>query len=183
MNPIPALLAAVLLAAPAAPVPSPSDAEVRAHAEALLGAIDRPVPAARWKALGPVAVDVLAEVAASPDRMPSRRSQALAALAEVDAARAVPIARAIADADGAPPSTRETAVRVLGRTLPPAALRSAVAPLLRAAPDANLRAVAAETLARHAPGLSCAEVMDQVSLEPAGGRAAFERAARLCDGR
>jgi HEAT repeat protein len=183
MNPIPALLAALLLGAPAAPAPAPTDAEVRAHAEALLGAIDRPVPAARWKALGPVAVDVLAEVAASPDRMPSQRSQALTALAQVDAARAVPIARALADADAAPLSTRETAVRVLGRTLSPAALRAALAPLLRAAPDANLRAVAAETLARHAPGLSCAEVMDQVSLEPAGDRPAFERAARLCDGR
>lgn len=183
MNPIPALLAALLLGAPAAPAPAPTDAEVRAHAEALLGAIDRPVPAARWKALGPVAVDVLAEVAASPDRMPSQRSQALTALAQVDASRAVPIARALADADGAPLSTRETAVRVLGRTLSPAALRAALAPLLRAAPDANLRAVAAETLARHAPGLSCVEVMDQVSLEPAGDRPAFERAARLCDGR
>lgn len=183
MHPIPALLAALLLGVPPAPTPAPQDAEVRAHAEALLGAIDRPVSAERWKALGPVAVEVLAEVAASPDRMPSQRSQALAALAQVDAARAVPIARAVADSDDAPLSTRETAVRVLGRTLSPAALRSAVAPLLRAAPDAALRAVAAETLARHAPGLSCAEVMDQVSLEPAGQRASFERAARLCDGR
>lgn len=181
MHPIPALLAALLLGAPAAP--APTDAEVRAHALALLGAIDRPVSAARWKALGPVAVEVLAEVAASPDRMPSQRSQALEALAQVDAARAVPVARAVADSDGAPLSTRETAVRVLGRTLAPADLRSAVAPLLRAAPDAALRAVAAETLARHAPRLSCAEVMDQVSLEPAGERASFERAARLCDGR
>lgn len=183
MNALSVILAAVLLGAPASPAPAPTDAEVRAQAEALLGAIDRPVSAARWKALGPVAVEVLAEVAASPDRMPSQRSQALAALAQVDAARAVPIARALADSDGAPLSTRETAVRVLGRTLSPAALRSAVAPLLRAAPDAALRAVAAETLARHAPGLSCAEVMDQASLEPAAERPAFERAARLCAGR
>lgn len=173
-----ALLSSTLLLATGA-----SDAETRAHAEALLGAIDRPVSSARWKALGPAALDVLAEVAASGDRMPSLRANALGALASVDPARAEPLARAIADSDGAPPAVRQTAVRVLGRMLPPARLRSAIAPVLRAAPDTALRAVAAETLARHAPDLGCAEVMDQISLEPEGDRVAFERAAALCAGR
>ena len=173
-----ALLSAALLSATGM-----TDAEVRAHVEALLGAIDRPVPPGRWKALGPAAATVLADVAASGDRMPSARSMALGALASVDPARAEPLARALADAEGAPLTVRETAVRVLGRMLPPARLRSALAPVLRAAPDAGLRAVAAETLARHAPGVACAEVVDQVSLEPAGNRGAFERAVARCAGR
>ena len=172
------LLSAALLSATGA-----TDAEVRAHVEALLGTIDRPIPAERWKALGPVAVTVLAEVASSGDRMPSARSKALGALASVDPARAEPLARALSDAEGAPLSVRETAVRVLGRTLSPAGLRAALSPVLRAAPDAALRAVAAETLARHAPGMACAEVVDQVSLEPAGNRVAFERAVARCAGR
>lgn len=171
-----ALLAAALHAAPAM-----TDAEVRGRVEALLGAIDRPVRAEQWRALGPAAVPVLAEAAAGDDRMPTTRSMALGALASLDPVRAEPLARALADA--APLTVRETAVRVLGRMLPPARLRSALAPVLRAAPDAALRAVAAETLARHAPGMACPEVMDQASLEAAGDRAAFERAAALCSGR
>jgi HEAT repeat protein len=178
MNAALALLSAALLSATGM-----TDAEVRAHVEAMLGAIDRPIPAERWKALGPVAATVLAEVAASGDEAPSRRSAALGALASVDPARAEPLARALVDSDGAPLPVRETAVRVLGRTLPPTRLHSALAPVLRAAPDAALRAVAAETLARHAPGSACAEVMDQVSLEPAASRVAFERAVARCSGR
>ncbi len=173
-----ALLAVLLQAAPAM-----TDAEVRGRVEALLGAIDRPIRAEQWKALGPAAIPVLVEVAAGGDQMPSRRSKALGALAAVDPGQAEPLARALADADGAPLTVRETAVRVLGRMLPPAGLRAALAPVLRAAPDAALRAVAAETLARHAPGMACPEVMDQASLEPALDRVAFERAAALCSGR
>jgi HEAT repeat protein len=173
-----ALLAVLLQAAPAL-----TDAEVRGRVEALLGAIDRPIRAAQWKALGPAALPVLAEVAAGDDRMPSMRSMALGALATVDPGRAEPLARALAEADGAPLTVRETAVRVLGRMLPPAGLRAALAPVLRAAPDAALRAVAAETLARHAPGMACSEVMDQASREPALDRLAFEPAAALCSGR
>jgi len=108
---------------------------------------------------------------------------ALGALAAVDPGQVEPLARALVDSDGAPLTVRETAVRVLGRTLSPPRLRSALAPVLRAAPDAALRAVAAETLAQHAPGEACTEVMDQVSLEPAGNRGAFERAVARCAGR
>jgi hypothetical protein len=175
--------ALALLAAALHAVPAMTDAEVRGRVEALLGAIDRPVRAEQWRALGPAAVPALAEAAAGNDRMPTTRSMALGALASLDPVQAEPLARALADADGAPLTVRETAVRVLGRMLPPARLRSALAPVLRAAPDAALRAVAAETLARHAPGMACPEVMDQASLEAAGDRAAFERAAALCSGR
>jgi len=175
MNATLALLAASLLAAGGM-----TDAEVRAHAEELLGNIDRPVPASTWKALGPAAVSVLEEIAASEDQMPSTRSAALHALAAADPTRAEPVARALADDDAAPATVRETAVRTLGRMLAPAQLRSALAPVLRAGRTAGLRSVAAETLARHAAADACAEVMDQVSLERASQRPAFQRSVSLC---
>ena len=175
MNAAIALLATTLLAAPPT-----SDAEVRARVEALLGTIDRAIPAASWRALGPAAPPVLAEIAASEDQMPSTRSMALGALAAVDPARAEPIARALADAPDPPLTVRETAVRALGRMLSPTQLRAALAPVLRAGKEPNLRSVAAETLARHAPEGACAEVMDQVSLERAADHPRFERAATLC---
>ncbi|HQR30779.1 MAG TPA: hypothetical protein PLL32_10240, partial [Anaeromyxobacteraceae bacterium] len=64
--------------------------------------------------------------------------------------------------------------------LPATSLRAALAPVLRAAPEADLRATAAETLGRHAPDASCAEVLDQLGLESPVDRARFERAAALC---
>lgn len=173
-----ALLSSALLLATGA-----SDAETRAHVVALLGAIDRPVSAERFRALGPVAVEVLAEVAASGDRMPALRTNALGALASIDPARAEPLARAVVDSDGAPTAVRQAAVRVLGKVLTADRLRSAVAPVLRAGTDRALRAAAAETLARHAPDLGCPEVLDQVGLEAEGDRVAFERAVALCAGR
>jgi len=172
MNASVALLAAALLAAP-------SDADVRAHVEELLGAIDTRIPAARWKGLGPAAVPVLAEIASSDARMPSARSGALSALVAADGAEADRVARALVDSPDAPLTVRQTAVRTLGHVLSPVKLRSALAPVLRAAP-VGLRSVAAETLARHAGQDACAEVMDQISLEPAADHPRFERAASLC---
>jgi HEAT repeat protein len=174
-----ALLAASLIAANG----GMSDAEVREHAEALLGAIDRPIAAEAWRALGPAAVPVLEEVATSGGQMPTTRSAALGALAAVDPVRAEPLARALLDDDSAPPVVRETAVRALGRVLEPSRLRAALAPVLRAARSPGLRTAAAETLARQAGADACAEVMDQISMEPAAGRPAFHRAAALCSGR
>jgi hypothetical protein len=178
MNAAIALLSAVLFSTPAM-----SDAEVRARVEALLGTIDRAIPADSWRALGPAAPPVLAEIAASEDWMPSTRSMALGALAAVDPARAEPIARALADAPDPPVTVRETAVRTLGRVLSPVQLQAALSPVLRAARPVWLRSVAAETLARHAPEGACAEVMDQVSLEPAADHPRFERASALCAGK
>lgn len=175
MNAAIALLAASFLSAPAM-----SDAEVRARVEALLGTIDRAIPAAGWKALGPAAIPVLAEIATSESQMPSTRSMALGALGAADPARAEAISRALVDAPDSPLTVRETAVRTLGHVLSPVQLRAALAPALRAARPVGLRSVAAETLARHAPEGACAEVMDQVSLEPAADHPRFERAAALC---
>ena len=181
---LPTLLALSLAQAPAQqPAVPPPDDVARAQAEALLGTIDRPVHPDRFRALGPVAADVLAATAASPDAMPSRRSNAILALATVDPARAETVARALVDAAEAPRGVRQSAVQALGRVLPPARLAAALEPVLRAAPDAGLRATAAETLARHAPALSCAGVLEQAASEDPRERPAFERAAALCAGR
>jgi hypothetical protein len=182
MNDLIALLAASLLAVPpATPAPAGS-AEARAQVEELLGAIDTPVAAGRWKALGPDAVPVLVEIASSGERRPSVRAGALSALSVADSAQAESVARALVDAPDAPLPIRRAAVRTLGHVLGPAQLRAALAPVLRAAPVA-LRSVAAETLALHAGREACAEVMDQISLEPAAELPRFERAAALCAGR
>ena len=180
------LALAIVLAAPpdaATGSAAAADAAARAHAEQLLGAIDTPVPDARWKALGAPAAAVLAEVAAAEDQMPSRRSRALGALAAVDPSGAERISRALVDAPDAPVTVRETAVRTLGRVLSPAQLRAALSPVLRAGRPGALRSVAAETLARHGDAGSCAEVMDQVGLEPEADRPAYARAVALCAGR
>ncbi len=181
MNDLLALLAAALLAAPPATTTPPASAEVRERVEELLGAIDTPISAERWKALGPDAVPVLAEIASSGDRRPSVRSGALSALAGADRGQAESVARALVDSPDAPLPVRRTAVRTLGHVLGPARLRAALAPVLRAAPVA-LRSVAAETLARHAGQEACAEVMDQISLEAAAELPRFQQAAALCAG-
>lgn len=169
------LLAAALLAA--AP---PAADDVQARTEALLGTIDRRIDPSRWKDLGPGAVPVLAGIATSETALPSRRAKALAALGAADPSVAEGIARALLDAPDAPLSLRKAAARTLGEVLPATSLRAALAPVLRAAPEADLRATAAETLGRHAPDASCAEVLDQLGLESPVDRARFERAAALC---
>ena len=178
-----AFLSALLLSPPAMADAARSDAEVRARVEALLGAIDRAIPASRWKALGPAAIPVLAEIAASEGQMPSTRSMALGALGVADPVRAEDIARALVDAPDSELTVRETAVRTLGRVLSPVKLQAALVPALRAAHPVGLRSVAAETLARHGGQGACAEVMDQVSLERAADHPRFERAAALCASR
>jgi HEAT repeat protein len=151
--------------------------------EALLGTIDRPVSPARWRALGPDAVPVLAEIAASESEMPTTRAMALAALGSADAVEAERTSRALLDAPDAPDAVRQTAVRTLGRVLSPVRLRAALTPVLRADRDRNVRSAAAETLARHAPEGACGEVMDQLSLERAEDHPRFERAVATCAAR
>ena len=178
MNTAIVLLAAALLAAP--PL---SDAQIRDEVTALLGTIDRPVSGERWKALGPAAVPVLAEIAASEGEMPTTRSMALAALGSASAPEGERVSRALLDSPDAPVTVRQTAVRTLGKVLSPVRLQAALSPVLRAEREPDLRSAAAETLARHAPEEACAEVVDQISLEPAADHPRFERAAALCAGK
>jgi HEAT repeat protein len=93
------------------------DPEVRAKTLALLGAMDRPVRPETWRALGPGAEPVLAEVAAS-DGLPSRRALALEGLAALGGARAEALHRSVARDEHEPRAVRRAAVRGLGRLVP-----------------------------------------------------------------
>lgn len=171
------LALALVLAAPQA---STSDAALRETVDAYLNTIDTPIAVERWKALGPAAAPILAEVAADPAELSVTRARAVWALAVVDAAAAAPVARKLADDGAAPPVVRTHAVRALGRVLPAAQLRAAVAPLMRSDRVPEVRAVAAEVLARHGGRAACADVRAQIEAEPADGRPAYHRAADLC---
>jgi HEAT repeat protein len=177
-----ALLAARLAAAAPPAGAAPSDARIREQIETYLGAIDRPIPASRWKALGPAAAPVLASIAASPGEMPSDRAKAIEALAVVDGPRAAALARTLAEAPATPFSVRVSAVRSLGEATPPGDLRGALHPVLQN-PDARLRAVAAEALARRGGADGCAAVRAQVAGEPERDRGRFHRAVSLCEGK
>jgi hypothetical protein len=174
-------LAATLIVIPAGG--AAREAEVRDRVEALLGSIDTRLPPSAWTGIGPEAAPVLAAIARDEGRMPSTRARAVAALAAVDPAAGERVSRDLAEAPGAPPTVRQAAVRALGHLLDPAALVSALAPVLRGGDGLALRAAAAETLARRAPALACADVVDQAALEGAPDRPAFERAVALCAGR
>lgn len=170
---LPALLA-LALAAPGAGAPPPS---VRDEVRSYLGAIDRPVTAETWRALGPEAEPLLAEVAGAADEPPSRRARALEGLAARGGARAEAVHRRLALEARAPPLVRSAAVRGLGALLAPAQAAVALRPLL-GDPAPRVRQVAGEVLARRAPAEGCAAVRAQAAREGAGR---FARALSLCD--
>ncbi len=163
-----------------APAPEAS-AEVRERVHALLGAIDRPISPETWRALGPGAERVLAEVAASDD-FPSRRALALEGLAAFGGARAEDLHRKLAADAAAPPPVRRAAIRGLARILPPDGARDALRPYLQRDGDASVRRAAAEALAARAPAAACAEIRAQARREGAAGDALFTRALAACGG-
>lgn len=170
---LPALLALAVAAPGAGAAPPSVRDEVRSH----LGAIDRPVTPETWRALGPEADAVLAEVAGSADEPPSRRARALEGLAARGGARAEAVHQRLAREAGAPPLVRSAAVRGLGQLLAPAQVAAALRPLL-ADRTPRIRQVAGEVLARRAPAEGCAAVRAQAAREGAGR---FSRALTLCD--
>jgi hypothetical protein len=153
-----ALALAFALRAPASG--APRDDAARAQVIRALDAIDRPVAAAEWRALGARAVPVLEEVLADRAGFPSRRAAAVHGLAAIGGARARARVLATARDREEPLALRATAIRAGPLLLRPPALRAALSPLLDD-PDAAVRAAASETLSasaisrrskpRHAP--------------------------------
>lgn len=141
--PLPALAACAPDAAP--------DPGLRARIDALLGAIDAPVGAEAWRSLPAGADGLLAELAASPRALPSRRARALQALALRGGPRALEVHRSLAADASAPPGVRVSAVRGLGRLLPPAEAARAVAPLGNGDAPPSVRRAVAEVVERGAP--------------------------------
>jgi HEAT repeat protein len=158
-----------------------SEAEVRERVEAYLGAIDTPIRAADWRALGPGAVAVLRERAAARDELPSRRARAVDGLAAVGGRGAEKAVLELARTAGHPFVVRSAALRGAGRLLPTEKLLPALRPVLEGPGQARVRAVAAEVLAHHAGKEACPSVRAQVTREREEHRAQFHRAVTICE--
>ena len=181
-------LLAALIAAPRAPRASPapeqpaqeqlSDAELRERVEGYLGAIDRPIGAARWKALGPQAAPLLEAVIADEAQFPSRRAKAVDGLVAAAPDRAAAVVGKLARDERQPSVVRIAAMYGAGQVLPSPKAVSELRPVLRTAKSRGIRAQAAEVLARKQGG--CAEVRGQVEREQAENRDAFARAMKQC---
>jgi hypothetical protein len=160
---------------------APASDEVRARVRALLGAIDRPVRPETWRALGPGAESVLAEVATAPAELPSRRAKALEGLAAFPGTRARDVHRALASDASAPLALRRTALRGMGRLVPADEVVGALRGFLEQDPEASVRSAAAEVLARRAPAASCGAVRAQARREGSEGAGLYARALAACE--
>ena len=178
------LLIAALLAVPPvhpeAPAVALSDAQIQSRVRAYLGAIDTPIPADRWKALGPRAAAVLTSIANDGNEFPSRRAKAIGGLVIAAPAAAAPVVTRLAQDETQPITVRYMAVRGVARTAPtPQAAALRVGKVLRGAGDPALRGLAAEVVA--ASGKSgCAQVKAQVAREQAAQLPHFRRALAAC---
>lgn len=182
------VLIAALIAVPRAPRSGPSgeqpvqqqlsDAELRERVDAYLNALDRPVPPADWKALGPPASPLLEAVIADETELPSRRAKAVNGLVAAAPDRASRLMGTIAKDERQPVVVRIAAMHGAGQVLPPSRAISELRPVLRSARSAGMRAEAADVLARRQGG--CTEVRDQVARERSEHRAAFTRAMKRC---
>jgi hypothetical protein len=176
MRPLVLLLLLPLSALAETTASSSTDA-VQRQVEVYLGAIDTPIPDARWKALGPSAAPLLASIA-SEDALPSRRAKALHALSIVDPARAAPLA--VKDAGNAqePLVVRSAAVRAVARTLPSAEAVAVLRPVL-ATSDVPLQRRAADALAMVGPD-GCAALQAHTAKLSAEAQKPFAQALGRC---
>ncbi len=186
---MPRALAAALFAAalagpgavrPPAAAPTPSDAEARERALALLGAIDTPIAAAQWRALGPAGAAALEEVARNREALPTRRALALEGLCAIGGPSAEATALELARSEGEPFAVRSAAVRGAARILPEGRLLPALRPLLEGSGRAQLRGAVAETLARRLPRRACPLVRAQAAKAGEADRPHFDRALHFC---
>jgi hypothetical protein len=183
------LILAALIAAPrpprgaAGPEKPPaqqqlSDAELRERVETYLGAIDRPIPAERWKALGPGAGPLLEAVIADSSQFPTRRAKAVDGLVAAAPDRAAQVVGKLARDEKQPGVVRVAAMHGAARIFPSPRALSELRPVLQTARTAGLRAEAAELISRAKGG--CGDVRDQVAREKVEHRAAFDRALKRC---
>ena len=182
--PLAPVLLAFALSAPVPPpaAPQPPDAPPaeagRDQVSAYLGAIHEPVSPAAFRALGPGAVDALADFART-DPLPIRRLRALDALAALGGTTAEEVHREVLASPTAPTAVRRGAVRGLARLAGPSGAPAALGPVLERDRDPAVRAAAAEALVRTAPAEGCAKVRARAQAEPDAAR--FTRALSECD--
>jgi hypothetical protein len=155
-------------------------AEVANRVRAYLGAIDTPIAAERWRALGPRAVTPLEAVVRDPDALPSRRAKAVDALSVLGGARAKQLVLETARSEHEPFGVRASALRGASRLLATKELVKQLRPVLEGAHDPTVRATAAEVLARHAARSSCQAVRAQAAREGGDVRGRFTPALARC---
>jgi hypothetical protein len=166
--------------APAAPTPAARPlAEVEAEVRGLLGAIDTPIPAARWRALGAQARGALEALSLDGAALPTRRARAVDALAALASEAEAPRFLGLALDEAAPFVVRLAAVRAVGAAVPRENLEAALRPALETARDGRVRAAAARVLAERTPR-ACPALALRVKQEAPDAREAFEPAARAC---
>jgi hypothetical protein len=155
-----------------------SDADLRERVETYLGALDRPIPKARWKALGPRAAPILESVIADSSQFPTRRAKAVDALVAAAPDRAAQMVGTLARDEKQPSVVRVAAMHGASQVLPAPRALNELRPILTGARSMGLRAEAADLISRNSGG--CAEVRDQVAREKADHRRAFDRAMKRC---
>ena len=167
---------------PAAAVATPplTDGEARGRALDYLGAIDSPIPAAQWQALGPAGAAALEEVARNRAAFPTRRALALEGLSAIGGPTAEATVLDLARDEGEPFAVRSAAVRGAARLLPEGRLLAALRPMLAGAGPAQLKGAVAEVLARRAPRSACALVRAEAGKASRDDRAHYGRALRAC---
>lgn len=171
---------------PASPADAPgtsstlSDEDVAQRVHAYLGTIDTPIPAARWKALGPRAVPALESVLHDPGALPSRRAKSVEALSIIGGPRAKSLILETIRAEREPFGVRAAALRGAPRVLPSNELVSALRPVLETATASPVRAIAADTLARHGGSSGCRAVRAQADREHGLDREQFSGALDRC---
>jgi hypothetical protein len=170
--------------APPAPETAPpqaplSDEELRQRIEAYLGSIDTRIPAARWKALGVRAADVLEPIVENESELPSRRAMAVSALVLVAPERAAPLVSRLAVDEKQPLPVRIESLHGVGRTSSPALAAQTASKVLRTAREPGVRGAAAEVMAGSGSS-GCAQVKAQVAREAAELRPAYRRALARC---
>lgn len=176
-----AIALAALVAAPVPRVPAPgefvsrqlTDAELRDRVDTFLRTIDVPVEREQWLALGPRAAPLLEQIARDPSELPTRRAQAVTALAWIGGARVNDLLAGLAASEAEPLGVKLAAVRGL-------ATEAALRPLLQGSLDVRVRAVAAEQLVEKSAGKACDAVVAHAAGEDVAARPVFARAVARC---
>jgi hypothetical protein len=155
-----------------------TDGQVRDRVQAYLGAIDSPISAERWKALGPRAATLLEAVIADQNQFPTVRAKAVDGLVAVAPDRASALVGKLARDEKEEVVVRVAALEGAGQVLQGQRTLSELRPVLRSAKSSGLRAQAADVISRKKGG--CVEVRDQVAREKGENREAFRRAMDRC---
>jgi HEAT repeat protein len=123
-----------------------SAAAMREQVDALLNGYERIPSDEDWKRLGPGALGTLEQIYADPNAFPTRRTRAVASMAQVDNPAAVERLKAILQDDRADPQYRSTAALALGARIGNEAVPS-LEPALKDR-DTRVREASARAMAR-----------------------------------